>query len=79
MSTAALQNVWNTILGYNLSTENKRWLAEHLIEQVEAETQSQATPYTVEELLTMAEEGRKQIARGHSYTSEQVLKMCEKA
>ena len=77
MSTIALQNLWDTIAGYNLSTANKRWLAEHLIEQVEAE--EQAEPYTVAELVTMAENGRKQIAKGQSYTSEQVLEMCERA
>ena len=49
MSTVALQNLWETILGYNLSTANKRWLAEHLIEQVEAETKEQVEPYTMEE------------------------------
>ena len=49
MSTTALQNVWNTILGFNLTTENKRWLAEHLIEQVEAETKEQWEPYTMAE------------------------------
>ena len=79
MSTVALQNLWETILGYNLSTANKRWLAEHLIAQVEAETKEQVEPYTVAELVTMAEKGRKQIAKGHSYTSEQVLEMCERA
>lgn len=79
MSTVALQNLWKTILGYNLSTANKRWLAEHLIAQVEAETKEKVEPYTMEELVTMAENGRKQIANGHSYTSEQVLEMCERA
>ena len=79
MSTVALQYLWETILGYNLSTANKRWLAEHLIAQVEAETKEQVEPYTMEELVTMAENGRKQIANGHSYTSEQVLEMCERA
>jgi len=79
MSTIALQNLWDTILGYNLTTANKRWLAEHLIEQVEQEMAEQVEPYTVAELVTMAEKGREQIANGHSYTSEQVLEMCERA
>lgn len=44
-----------------------------------AENKEQVEPYTVAELVTMAEKGRKQIAKGHSYTSEQVLEMCERA
>lgn len=81
MSTAALQNVWNTILGYNLSTENKRWLAEHLIEQVEAETQSQAqsevTPYTMEEINAMIDESEADFAAGRFYTMEESRQLRE--
>lgn len=79
MSPTALQNVWSTLLGFNLTTDNKRWLAEHLIEQVQAETIEQVEPYTVAELVTMAETGRQQIANGQCYSSEEVLLMCENA
>ena len=44
MSTVALQNIWDTLLGYNLSTANKRWLAEHLWEQIMVETAEQVPP-----------------------------------
>lgn len=79
MSPTALQNVWSTLLGFNLTTDNKRWLAEHLIEQVQAETKERVEPYTIAELVTMAEAGRQQIANGQCYSSEQVLQMCENA
>ena len=71
MSTAALQNVWNTILGYNLSTANKRWLAEHLIAQVEKETAEQVKPYTAKEIDAMMDESEADIAAGRFYTQEE--------
>ena len=77
MSTAALQNVWNTILGYNLSTENKRWLAEHLIEQVNAETQAGAQPYTTEEIDAMMDESEADFAAGRYYSMEESRQLRE--
>lgn len=71
MSTAALQNVWNTLLGYNLSTANKRWLAEHLIEQVEQETAGQVKSYTMEDIDAMIDESEADIAAGRYYTQEE--------
>ncbi len=37
MNTTALQSVWKTLLGYDLTAANKRWLADHLYEAVKAE------------------------------------------
>ncbi|MBQ6964240.1 MAG: hypothetical protein IJP82_00925 [Bacteroidaceae bacterium] len=37
MNTTALQSVWQTLLGYDLTAANKRWLADHLYEAVKAE------------------------------------------
>ena len=71
MSTVALQNVWNTLLGYNLSTANKRWLAEHLIAQVEQETAEQAKPYTMAEIDAMIDESEADGAAGRYYTQEE--------
>ncbi len=75
MSTAALQNIWNTLLGYNLSTANKRWLAEHLIEQVEAETKEQLEPYTMAELNARIDRAEADIAAGRVYTREDMSQM----
>lgn len=71
MSTAALQHVWETILGFNLTTENKRWLAEHLIEQVEAETKEQLEPYTMAEINAMIDESEADFAAGRYYSLEE--------
>ena len=71
MSTVALQNLWDTILGYNLSTANKRWLAEHLIEQVEAETKEQVEPYTMVEINAMIDESEADFAADRFYSMEE--------
>ena len=75
MSTTALQNVWNTILGFNLTTENKRWIAEHLIKQVEAETKEQLKPYTMEEINARIDRSEADIAAGRVYTREEMSQM----
>ena len=75
MSTAALQQVWDTILGYNLTTANKRWLAEHLIEQVETETKAQMKPYTMAELNAMIDESEADFAAGRVYSMEESRKL----
>jgi hypothetical protein len=75
MSTAALQQVWDTILGYNLTTANKRWLAEHLIEQVETETKTQMKPYTMAELNAMIDESEADFAAGRVYSMEESRKL----
>jgi predicted transcriptional regulator len=77
MSTTALQNVWNTILGFNLTTENKRWIAEHLIEQVEAETKEQLKPYTMEEINARIDRSEADIAAGRVYTREEMSQMMK--
>ena len=75
MSTAALQNVWDTLLGYNLSTANKRWLAEHLIEQVEKETAEQVEPYTMEEINARIDRAEADIAAGRVHSREEMSQM----
>ena len=71
MSTVALQNLLDTILGYNLSTANKRWLAEHLIEQVEQETTEKVEPYTMAEINTMIDESEEDFAAGRFYSMDE--------
>ena len=71
MSTVALQYLWETILGYNLSTANKRWLAEHLIAQVEAETKEQVEPYTMAEIDAMIDESEADFAAGRFYSMDE--------
>ncbi len=75
MSTVALQNLWETILGYNLSTANKRWLAEHLIEQVEQETAEQVEPYTMAEIDERIDRAEADIAAGRVHSRAEMSKM----
>ena len=68
----------NNLLEYlyaTLTPNNQKWLGEHLIEHAKQEEISMQ-PYTKEELLQMAETGRKQIADGYYYTTEEVISAC---
>lgn len=72
MTTTALQNVWQTILGFNLSTANKRWIADHLYEQVREE--ERLKPYTMEEIDTMLHEAEEDYVAGRYHTNDEVFK-----
>ena len=74
MSTVALQNIWDTLLGYNLSTANKRWLAEHLWEQIMVETAEQVEPYTMEELNARIDQSEADITAGRVYSREEACR-----
>lgn len=74
MSSATLSSLLEYLYG-TLSPSNMRWVGEHLIEQAQKEEQREEalTPYTREELLERAEEGRRQIAMGNYCTMEELL------
>jgi len=56
-----------------------RWVGEHLIEYAKREeTEETLLPYTKEELLERAEEGRRQIALGNYCTMEELLQELDK-
>ena len=59
MSEATLTNLLEYLYD-TLTPSNMLWVAEHLTEHAKKQK-----PYTVEELLERAEEGRRQIAMGH--------------
>lgn len=71
MSAAALQNVWEGLLAYNLSTANKRWLAERLWEQVEHEESETPEPYTASEIDAMIAESEADFAAGRVLSMEE--------
>ena len=75
MSTAALQNVWDGLVSYNLTTANKRWLAEHLWEQVRIETQEQVEPYEMAELKARIDKAEADIAAGRVHSREEMSQM----
>ena len=73
MSTATLRGLLEYLYG-TLSPSNMRWVGEHLIEYAKRkESEESLRPYTKEELLERAEEGRKQIAMGNYCTMEELL------
>ena len=73
MSTATLSSLLEYLYA-TLSPSNMRWVGEHLIEYAKKEEEEEAlTPYTREELLERAEEGRRQIAMGNYCTMEELL------
>ena len=74
MSTATLNGLLEYLFA-TLTPSNQKWLGEHLIEHAKQEEDSMQ-PYTKEELLQMAETGRKQIADGYYYTTEEVISAC---
>ncbi len=74
MSTATLNNLLEYLYA-TLTPNNMKWLGEHLIEHAE-KVEDPMRPYTKEELLQMAETGRKQIANGYYYTTEEVISAC---
>ena len=78
MTTVAMNNLWSYILGLNLSQRNRAWLAERLMNmpKTKAKASEDVKTYTVEELRLRAEMGRRQIAEGKYYTTEEVLAMC---
>lgn len=70
MSTAALQNVWQMLLSYDLSVANKRWLADHLYEL--ANKEEGVKPYTIEELNARIERAEADIAAGRTISRVEV-------
>ena len=78
MTTAALQNVWNGIIAYNLTTADKRWLAEHLWQQAEEESQTaeqHLQPYTMAEINARIDRAEADIAAGRVYSRAEMTKM----
>lgn len=73
MSKATLTSLLEFLYGL-LSTEDKRWIGEQLIEQANAE---EMKPYTIEELHQMVAEGERQFAEGKWQDSEDMFRELE--
>jgi len=74
MSTAALQNVFNGLLAYNLSAADKRWLANRLTQQADEED---LRPYTMDEINAMLDRAEANIAAGNVIPHEEVMREIE--
>jgi hypothetical protein len=75
MTTALLQNVWNGILAYDLTPDNKRWLAERLWQQAEEESKEDIKPYTMAELNARIDRAEASIAAGRVHSRDEISRM----
>lgn len=70
MSEATLSSLLEYLYGA-LTPSNRRWLAEHLIENTESED---LRPYTMEEINAMIDESEAEIAKGLGIPHEEVMR-----
>lgn len=73
MSKATLTSLLEFLYGL-LSSEDKRWIGEQLIQQANEE---ELKPYTIEELHQMVAEGERQFAEGKWQDSEDMFRELE--
>ena len=78
MTTATLQNVWNGILAYDLTADNKRWLAERLWQQAEEESKEDRKPYTMAELNARIDRAEASIAAGRTMSDAEATERINK-
>jgi hypothetical protein len=69
MSKATLTSLLEFLYGL-LSSEDKRWIGEQLIEQANAED---LKPYTIEELHERIAKSERDFAEGRYYTDDEVF------
>lgn len=71
MSTVALNGLLEYLYS-TLTTNNMRWVGEHLIEYAKKEDSERLRPFTMKEINDMLDEAEQQFASGQCKTSEQV-------
>lgn len=62
MNAVALNNLWVYLQGLTLTSDNKRWIADHLYEQARQEEAVQ--PYTMEEINARLDCAEADVAAG---------------
>jgi hypothetical protein len=72
MSSAALSGLLEYLYS-TLSTSNKRWVAEHLIESANRDEKEQLRPYTMGELDDMLDEAEAAFEAGDYLTNDEVF------
>ena len=72
MSSTALSGLLEYLYS-TLSTSNKRWVAEHLIESANREEEEQLRPYTMGELDDMLDEAEAAFEAGDYLTNDEVF------
>ena len=78
MTAEVLQNVWNGILAYDLTADNKRWLAERLWQQADIDEYGHIKPYTMAELNARIDKAETDIAYGRFHSRDEISQMMAK-
>lgn len=76
MSTATLNNLLEYLYG-TLSRNDMRWVADHLIERIRQEEDSERKPYTMDEVNAMLEVAEADFAAGQGVPDEEVWRELE--
>ena len=64
MNAASMNNLWSYIQGLSLTVNNRKWLAERLIEPFKEETAAPPVLQTWEEAISDLDESEKEFERG---------------
>ena len=70
MNTSTLTSLLDYLAGA-LTSDNKRWLADHLYQQIRSEEALE--PYTTEEINTMLREAEEDYAAGRYKTNDELF------
>lgn len=68
-ATVSLDSLWQLV--QSLSDDNKKWLANKLMEGLNKREEKQLKPYSMEELLEMVDESQAEIEAGEGISSEE--------
>ncbi len=75
-ATVSMDALYTFLKSLSLGSDNERWLAEKLYEDIE-EQEKQLAPYTMEELDARIERSLADAEAGRIYTTEEVRRMME--
>jgi len=72
MSTATLTSLLEYLYG-TLTTDNMRWVGEHLIEHANQQEEHRMKPYTMDEINAMLDEAEAAFEAGDYLTNDEVF------
>ena len=76
MNAASLNSLWSYIQGLSLTTSNRRWLAERLIEPLQEEVTIPPVLQTWDEALADLDESEKEFDSGDVVSGEEFNTRC---
>ena len=77
MNAASMNNLWSYIQGLSLTVNNRKWLAERLIEPFKEETAAPPVLLTWEEAIADLDESEKEFERGDVLSGEAFNAQCQ--